>query len=482
MVKLDDVQFNFLKSLRDAIRENNYDVLLLTGNAGTGKTQLIKEAIDYCKDNGIASQCLAFTGRAASVLRERGITNAKTIDSWFYSISKIKTLESLKNSSEQFVLFIDEASMLSNGAIVFKDHEPELDFKLDEIIYTSLRYLPFKKILFVFVGDQSQLPPLKHFQVPALDEEYFRNRYNLIAKKITLKKIYRQKEESGILNLAYRFRKTEDSKEISIPKISEIKKYAEFIDESEVIDIFFQHYVEDTNQVKIITSTNQLADTYNYEIKSRLSTGDGSYFEDYQIGNKYLAPEIGDKLQIFKNYNQQYDQPIYNGQFVEIQKLKEVEEFILTNQKSGNEKFYLPFLYQNIVVDLIDQDGGLAKNPFEITLSIDHLINSYNLTKDEFDSFDKEGDDLLSQARESITKKTGNKRVYIDRKFNPVLCKYGYAITGHKSQGGGWENIIIDFSGFSDETGHLPPSWIYTAITRAKSKLYIVNYPEDLNV
>ena len=159
MVKLDEVQFNFLKSLRDEIRENKHDVLLLTGSAGTGKTQLIKEAIDYCDDNGIASQCLAFTGRAASVLRERGITTAKTIDSWFYSIARVKTLESLKNSSEQFVLFIDEAPMLSNGAIVFKDHEPELDFKLDEIIYTSLRYLPFKQILFVFVGDQSQLPP-----------------------------------------------------------------------------------------------------------------------------------------------------------------------------------------------------------------------------------------------------------------------------------------------------------------------------------
>ena len=482
MVKLDEVQFNFLKSLRDEIRENKHDVLLLTGSAGTGKTQLIKEALDYCDDNGIASQCLAFTGRAASVLRERGITTAKTIDSWFYSIARVKTLESLKNSSEQFVLFIDEASMLSNGAIVFKDHEPELDFKLDEIIYTSLRYLPFKKILFVFVGDQSQLPPLKHFQVPALDEEYFQNRYNLTAKKIILKKIYRQNEESGILNLADRFKKTEDTKEISIPKTSDIRKFAEFIEEDEIIDTFFKHYIDDSDQVKIITSTNQLADTYNYEIKSRLSSGDSSYFEDYQLANKFLAPEIGDKLQVFKNYNQQYDQPIFNGQFVEIQKLNEVEEFILTNQKPGKEEFYLPFLYQNIVVDLINQNGGTAKRPFQITLSIDHLINSYNLTKDEFNSFDKDGDDLLSQARESIAKKTGNKGIYFDRKFNPVLCKFGYAITGHKSQGGGWDNIIIDFSGFSDETGHLPPSWIYTAITRAKTKLYIANYPEDLDV
>ena len=84
-----------------------------------------------------------------------------------------------------------------------------------------------------------------------------------------------------------------------------------------------------------------MADTYNYEIKSRLSSGDSSCFEDYQLANKFLAPEIGDKLQVFKNYNQQYDQPIYNGQFVEIQKLNEVEEFILTNQAWQKKRFIL---------------------------------------------------------------------------------------------------------------------------------------------
>lgn len=482
MVKLDVTQSNFLNTLQDEISGGTSDVLLLTGSAGTGKTQIIKEAIDYCNQSGVASQCLAFTGRAASVLRERGIRTAKTIDSWFFSIARSKTIEGLKNSSNCFIFFIDEASMISNGAIVFKDKDPELDFKLDEIIYTSLRYLPFDKILFVFVGDESQLPPLKHVQVPALDENYFKTRYNLTAKKVSLQKVYRQEEGSGILDLADKFKKADSKKEIEIPKTKDIKNFAEFIDEKDILNVFFEHYVEDPDQIKIITSTNQLSDTYNYEIKSRLSSASNNYFEDYQIANKYLAPEVGDKLQIFKNYNTQYDLPLYNGQFIEILKLGNVEEFILTNQKNGSEEFYLPFLYQKLIIDIIDQDGTLSGSPFEIILSIDHLINSFNLTKEEFDSFDKDGDDLLSQARESISKEAGNKRVFVDKQFNPVLCKYGYAITGHKSQGGGWQNIIIDFSGFSDETGHLPPSWIYTAITRAKTKLYIVNYPEDENV
>ena len=77
----------------------------------------------------------------------------------------------------------------------------------------------------------------------------------------------------------------------------------------------------------------------------------------------------------------------------------------MTNQKGGVDEFYLPFLYQNLLIDIIDQDGKQTGNPFEIILSIDHLINSYNLTKEEFDSFDKDGDDLLSQAREAIAKR-----------------------------------------------------------------------------
>ena len=64
VVKLDVTQSNFLNVLKEEIVDQSHDVLILTGSAGTGKTQIIKEAIDYCKDNGIASQCLAFTGRA----------------------------------------------------------------------------------------------------------------------------------------------------------------------------------------------------------------------------------------------------------------------------------------------------------------------------------------------------------------------------------------------------------------------------------
>lgn len=64
--------------------------------------------------------------------------------------------------------------------------------------------------------------------------------------------------------------------------------------------------------------------------------------------------------------------------------------------------------------------------------------------------------------------------------FNALQVKYAYAVTCHKSQGGQWEHVFID-------VGYLPEDidkeeynrWLYTALTRAKSKVYLVNFPEE---
>ena len=63
-----------------------------------------------------------------------------------------------------------------------------------------------------------------------------------------------------------------------------------------------------------------------------------------------------------------------------------------------------------------------------------------------------------------------------DPYFNAVKVKFGYAVTCHKSQGGEWDTVFVDYSGrcgLSDD--HL--RWCYTATTRAKRKLYAVNAP-----
>ena len=67
--------------------------------------------------------------------------------------------------------------------------------------------------------------------------------------------------------------------------------------------------------------------------------------------------------------------------------------------------------------------------------------------------------------------------------FNALQVKYSYAITCHKSQGGQWENVFIEkpFLPYGLSKEYL--RWLYTAITRATKKLYLMGFTdEDFNI
>ena len=63
--------------------------------------------------------------------------------------------------------------------------------------------------------------------------------------------------------------------------------------------------------------------------------------------------------------------------------------------------------------------------------------------------------------------------------FNAVHVKYGYASTVHKAQGGQWSHVFIDGSFIPDamnDKSYL--RWLYTAITRSREKLFLVNFSD----
>ena len=64
--------------------------------------------------------------------------------------------------------------------------------------------------------------------------------------------------------------------------------------------------------------------------------------------------------------------------------------------------------------------------------------------------------------------------------YNAIQVKFGYAVTCHKSQGGGWDNVFIEQVWLPDE--NLPKDyirWLYTAITRAKEKVFMIGFTDD---
>lgn len=61
--------------------------------------------------------------------------------------------------------------------------------------------------------------------------------------------------------------------------------------------------------------------------------------------------------------------------------------------------------------------------------------------------------------------------------FNALQVKFAYAITCHKAQGGQWKAVFIEQGYLTDEMVNTEfKRWLYTAITRAVDKLYLINF------
>ena len=63
--------------------------------------------------------------------------------------------------------------------------------------------------------------------------------------------------------------------------------------------------------------------------------------------------------------------------------------------------------------------------------------------------------------------------------FNALQVKFSYAMTCHKSQGGQWENVFIEQPYLPDGQDVAYLRWLYTAVTRAQKKLYLIGFKDD---
>src|SRR3990167_10393490 len=130
--------------------------VFLTGAAGTGKTYLLNQYINYLKDNHVRVAITASTGIAATHIQ------GTTIHSWSgigvsvslsaQDLEKLLTNKRIKsNYKKTKVLIIDEVSML---------HNHQLDM-IDLIARKMLGYdQSFGGIQVVLCGDFFQLPPV----------------------------------------------------------------------------------------------------------------------------------------------------------------------------------------------------------------------------------------------------------------------------------------------------------------------------------
>jgi exodeoxyribonuclease-5 len=132
------------------------------------------------------------------------------------------------------------------------------------------------------------------------------------------------------------------------------------------------------------------------------------------------------------------------------------------------------FRFAEVKVRMVDYPG---QKPFETVLLLDTIkAESPSLSYED-------GNRLYQEVMADYAHETSGYRKFMGVKnnpfFNALQVKFSYAITGHKSQGGQWELVFV-------EQPYLPGSldreylrWLYTAVTRAKTKLYLIGFRNE---
>jgi len=436
----------------------NHEMLLLKGYAGTGKTTLVSAFVRTLGLWKIKNTLLAPTGRAAKVLANYAEKKAHTIHRYIYRIYTSpdgKPVILLRdNKSTNTVYIVDEVSMIQGLESGSPDQNEAFSGRniLDDLIrfvYES------ENCKMVFIGDQAQLPPVGTDMSPALDEALLRRRYNLDIVSVTLSTVVRQAEHSGILANATRLRAKIEAENCSPPLLFTSRPDVAVAEHHDLADelsgAFASAY---RSPAVVITRSNKRANMYNQEIR-------------YRILGREQEIEGGDLMMVVKNnYFWLPEQSpagfIANGDMLEILRIRNTEE------RYG-------FRFADALVRFPDYDG---ETDFEVKLLLSSISSeSASLT-------DAQRKELFLAVKEDIDVENraapeNRRTVSQDPHYNALHVKFAYALTCHKTQGGQWEKVFVD-------QGWLPEErvdkeylrWLYTAVTRATERLWLVGFNE----
>lgn len=447
-------QAKLFEMLVDFIFSKDYQTLfLLKGYAGTGKTSAISALVLNLNKANKKAVLLAPTGRAAKVISGYSKVPAYTIHKKIYFPKK------QQNGSVDFVLktnkhrntifIVDEASMIpdrpQNGKLF------EQRSLLDDLI--SYVYSGYHCKL-VLVGDTAQLPPVKLSISPALDENRLEFDFDKNIYKIELNEVTRQHENSGILSNATILRTLIDSDVTNFTFNMNYPDIVRLIDGYDIQDAISECYENDgVEDTAFIVRSNKRANQYNQQIRSH-------------IRGKENEISTGDYIMVVKNNYYWLKESssagfIANGDTCEVLRINSIKELY-------------GFRFAEVEIRMIDYPD---QPPFETVLILDTLSSEKpSLTFEETNK-------LYEAVREDYAhEKSKYKQLLLVKKnmfFNALQVKFSYAITCHKSQGGQWKTIFIEQPYLPDGPSKEYFRWLYTAVTRAQEKLYLIGFSDD---
>lgn len=429
------------------------DIFILSGYAGTGKTSLIGALVKSLQQFSMKSVLLAPTGRAAKVLGNYSGKKASTIHRKIYFISSegdgVPKFRLAENKHTNTIFIVDEASMVTTqSGVDEKDSLRQKDLLEDllQYVYTGVN------CKLIFCGDTGQLPPIGMAESPALNQEYLTTAYGFGVVQSKLKDIVRQAEDSGILTLATQLREFSEE----IPQLLCNGRDAIAlggIDLQDELESALSNYGDD--QVMVVCRSNKRANLFNQQIRHRIKWQE----EDINAGDLMMA--------VHNNYF--WLDPKSEAGFVANGEMFELLKIIRREERYGCS-------FADVVIRFIDYP---EMKEVELKIILDPIYaEAPNLPRERLrELFNRIGNEEYGDIR---NRKKVIKLVMENPYFQAIQVKFGYAVTCHKAQGGQWPAVFIDHGYFVPEMWDKEyMRWLYTAVTRATDKVFLVNFSSE---
>ncbi len=428
---------------------------LLKGYAGTGKTSLISAFVRELFEQKRRFALMAPTGRAAKVLSQYTGFQAYTIHRKIYhSVIQKDGRHSMHlavNKLRNTVFIVDEASMIGDQSqeqtFLAKGHS-----LLDDLM-SFVFSQPGNRLL--LVGDTAQLPPVGLSLSPALNIEYLQSAFNLTAFSFEMTQVMRQALDSGILTSATFLRDKIHEGDFTAPFFQRVNFRADVqvIEDGYMLEELMQTAFSGRTKPEsiVVTRSNKSANRFNQQIRQRI-----------QLRENEL--EAGDELMVVKNNYFWLEEDskvgfIANGDLVNVVRVNNIEELY-------------GFRFAEAEIRLTDYPD---EKELTVKLLLDTLdVPGPGLTNDDrqrlFDEIEKDYQSIPNRRNRLA-------QMQKDPYFNALHIKFAYAMTCHKTQGGQWPVVFIEQGYVTDENLNIEYlRWLYTAFTRATSKVYLLNF------
>lgn len=438
--------------------DNPRSAFILRGYAGTGKTSLVSALIKAAPHLRIRTQLLAPTGRAAKVLSGYSGKPAYTIHKKIYisvidAFGNVRTVRA-QNKNSYTLFIVDEASMISaqpdDGGYVAQHSllEDLVDYVTDG-----------SHCRLMLIGDSAQLPPVGSSDSPALSANFMSGLADLNIHQAELTEVVRQQQLSGILANATALRNSisamQEYDEVQLPLFNNagfndiIRLHGADLEET----LNKEYSSEGLDNAVFVCRSNKRANLYNQAVRNRV------LYRDDEIGT-------GDFLMVVKNNYHWLDEDaemgfIANGDIVEVLAARNYQELY-------------GFHFVDATLRFVDYDDAPT---VECKLLLETLHSeSPSLSHDESQKLFTE---VMADYADLPTKAERLNALRSNPYYNALQVKFAYALTCHKTQGGQWPVVFVDQGFLTEEMitrDYL--RWLYTALTRATNRIYLLNFED----